>query len=325
MISGLKTILTALAGAGLLAGCASAPAPVMVLNAQQANQLPGYTEVSLASAGFRTAALVNAEADIPQTQTELGVDRHTGVVSAAYAGVSNKTYAISPPPGPATGAAPASGSIYAFKQSGDAGQAWATMTAAGMPFISLQALGQSAASGTASWRGWVTPTPGHENVYVQFALPAVQLTGATEQNGPSPYQARMRADLSVNGHPFWSTEANRISQLDPSGQGGGGDNCGNGFEGSNRLMAFGAPIGFSDNPAQLSSPRIVTLWLGAFSAGQAVEVGLIVRADTQVARRCCPTNVMTGKPEFFCTRATADLTWDNTAQPVRFWIGPAVS
>jgi hypothetical protein len=313
-------ILCPIALAAALAGCATAPSPVTELTGAQATTVTGYTEVALASAGFTTQAMARVNAK--PAKAALDVSRHANAASGAYGGVGQPD-PVNPPPGPVTAAPPAATSFFDFKKSGDSAQAWATTTVAGMPFIALQTFGQAGASGAASWRARITTTPGHENVYVRFRLPAAELTGFTEQNGPSPYQVRMRADLSVNGHPFWSSEASRRSTLAAGGMGGGGDNCANGFEGSNKLFAFGQPLGFTEDKAVLSTARVTTLWLGAFPAGQTVEIAFLVRADALVERQCCPHDAM-GKPEFFCTRATANVKWDNAASPVTFWIGPAV-
>lgn len=312
-------LATSLLACVFLAGC-STLAPVTELTFQQAAQLPAFTEVPLFQAGFRTQALVTVSGK--SAQTGIDVSRHGDATSAAYAGVLLKSYAISPPPGPASTAAPLSGSVFQFKESGDAGQGWATTTVAGMPFLQTQAVGKASASGTASWTASITTTPGHQNVYVQFQLPVAQLTGATEQNGPSPWQSRMRAEFAVNGHPFWLAEVTRVSRLDAGGQGGGADNCGDGFEGSNKVMGFGKTLSFTD-ANETSTGQIVTLSLGAFPAGQSVSMGFIVRADAAVERQCCPKN-KAGDPEFFCTRATANVAWDSSALPVRIWIGPPI-
>lgn len=320
MSPAVRSLAVAVAAAVVTSACASM-SPVQVLNAQQAGQLPGFTEIPLASANFRTAALVNVTGKTGPAGQD--VARQTNAAAAAYAGIELATnMPPSPTPGPVTAGAPASGSLFAFKKSGDAGQGWATTTAAGMPFVQVQALGLASASGTAAWQAQVTTTPGHENVYVQFRLPKADLTGFTEQNGPSDWQSRVRGEFSVGGHPFWLTEATRISQLAAGGQGGGGNNCSNGFQGGNKVLAYGTGIGFSD-ANDTSTAKTVTLWLGAFPAGQTVSFSFNVRADTLVKRQCCPKNAM-GDPEFFCTRATADVSWDNSATPVRIWIGPPV-
>ena len=295
-----------------------APSPVKAVTWARGAKPVAYSEVTLDPAHFRTAALVNVTSKPSLSGQD--VQRQAGATSAAYAGVSNKTYVITPPPAKLTSGPPDSNSRYAFKQSGDAGQAWATTTAAGMPYVDTQAVGQASASGAASWQAWITTTAGHENVYVRFTVPAAELTGATEQNGPSPWQSRIRAELMVNGHPVWLSDNSRISKLAVGGQGGGSDNCGNGFEGGNTVLPFGESLGFTDAKPN-SKTKVVNLWLGAFPAGQTVAVSLIVRADAVVARPCCPHDAQ-GKPEFFCTRATANFSWDPATKPVQFWIGP---
>ncbi len=313
--------LLALAAASALLGACSSVAPVKPLTAGQIGQLSGMTELTLAQVNFRAQALGRVSGKPGPTDTE--VARQAGATAATLASLQTKTYAINPTPAPATSAAPPGGSVFDFKKSGDAGQAWATTTAAGMPFLFVQAFGQVTANAAASWTASVTTTPGHENVYVQFRLPKARVDGFTEQNGPSDWQSRVRAEFAINGHPFWMAEASRLSQLDPAGQGGGGDNCAGGYQGSNKVLAWGTSVGFSDAQTT-SSAQTVTLWLGSFPAGQTVGVGFIARADAQVKRQCCPKDAM-GNPEFFCTRATAGVDWDNAATPVRIWIGPPVS
>jgi hypothetical protein len=63
--------------------------------------------------------------------------------------------------------------------------------------------------------------------------------------------------------------------------------------------------------------------MGSFPPNQTVELSLIVRGETQVERPCC-NHAADGTPEEFCTRATLALDWDETPQPVRFWVGPSV-
>jgi hypothetical protein len=314
----LATLTTLLALTATTALAVSAPSPVKTVDWGHTRKSIAFSVVPLTPANFRTAALVNVSGKAGQTGQD--VQRAQGATSAAYAGVSLKSYAISPPPGKVTTAGPDGNSRYAFKQSGDAGQAWATTTAGGMPFVDTQALGLSSASGAASWQAWITTTAGHENVYVRFTLPAATITGFTEQNGPSPWQARVRAELMVNGHPVWLTDNSRVAQLAAGGQGGGGDNCSNGFEGTNKVLTYGTSLGFTD-AKETSKAQVVNLWLGAFPAGQTVAVSLVVRADAEVMRACCPHDAQ-GKPEFFCTRATANLAWDDSGNPVEFWIGP---
>ena len=216
----------------------AATLPVKVLNAQQAAQLGAYTQVPLSGANFSTSALISVQS---KAKTLTDVKRNGPAVSAAYAGVS--AFPISPPPTPVTSAAPPSSEVFNFKLAGDSAQGWATTTPQGMPFLFTQAYGQSVAAGTASWRAQVTVTAQSPNLYVQFMLPAAQVTGVTEENGPSNWQSRLRADLQLNGHPVWSSEASRISLL--NGQASSNDNCFEHDEKAQYLSTFGQGLGFT--------------------------------------------------------------------------------
>lgn len=314
----MRNALLSIAAALALAGCSALPSPVHPLTPQQAAGLGAFTPVPLLSAAFTTSALVQVEGGGPSKND---VSRHAGATSAGYAGVS-KFDPMSPPGVPATSGEPAGNTRFDFKKAGDSAQGWATMSDAGMPFLSLTAFGLGKASGTASWRARVNTAPGADNVYVQFHLPVATVTGFTEQNGPSRWQSRVRADLFVGGHPFWSTEASRQAELvdDP-----GGDSCANGVEKQQYLTAYGSPIGFkADKPGQSSTAQTVTLWLGAFPVGQTVDLSFVVRADAQTFKPCCNKQLDADNKELFCTRATATLDWDAGTQPVKLWVGPAL-
>jgi hypothetical protein len=296
--------------------------PVKVLTSQQIAQLGGFTEVSLSDAQFTTASFVDVSSYPSKSKRD--VDRLGGATSASYAGVMSIPYSIQPPPGPATTGPPADTAHFGFKQSGDASQAWATMTAAGMPFLDLTSFGKAAASGTASWKARIAVAASNPNVYAQFRVPSASVTGATEENGPSDWKSRFRAELLMNGHPIWQSEATRFSELvhEPSGD---GESCTASAEKSNSLATFGTGIGFEQSDKQHPSDATsVTLWLGAFAPGEIVELGLIARTDTEVDHRCC-SHDRAGNPELFCTSSTATLSWDGTSTPVRFWVGPAVT
>jgi len=314
----MRNALLSAAAALVLGGCSSLPSPVHPLTPQQAAGLAAFTPVPLSNAAFATSVMVQVEGD-GQAKTE--VSRHAGTTSAGYAGVS-RFDPQSPPGVPATGGEPSGATRFDFKKAGDSGQGWATMSDAGMPFLSLTAFGLGKASGTAAWRARVDTAPGADNVYVQFHLPVATITGFTEQNGPSRWQSRLRADLFVDGHPFWSTEAARQAELvDDTG----GESCANGVEKQQYLTAYGMPIGFqADKPGLSSTAQTVTLWLGAFPVGQTVDLSFVVRADAQTFKRCCKKQVDADTQELFCTRATATLDWDAGAQPVKLWVGPAL-
>jgi hypothetical protein len=312
-------LVIVLAAAGLLAGCANSLVPVKELTGPQAAQLSGYTEVTLPAAAFSTMSLANAQTGPNGSQTD--AQRGGAAISAAYAGASLPV-APTTPPGPATSGTPPPDSLFNFQAQGDSAQAWATTTPSGMPFLLVQSFGAGDSAGTASWRARVQMPANATNLYVQFMLPAVEITGFTEQNGPSNWQSRVRAELQMNGHPVWSTEATRISLLnqqptDPT-------NCSPGlFEKANYLAPFGATLGLTSDHHVSSPAKTVTLNLGGFPSGQTVEVALIVRSDAQVLTHCCKKKV-DNETKLFCTRATSSVAWDNTAKPVRFWVGPNI-
>jgi hypothetical protein len=317
---GLRNATALLAASSLfvMTGCATTPLPVQVLNSQQTGQVQGFTQVSLAQANFTTRALSNVQTP---NGSSMDPERSGAQTSAAYAGAS-LPFTMNPVPGPAANAPPPDAAMFNFKQSGDSAQAWATMTSNGMPFLMTTAFGASTAEGTASWRADVQIPAGGANLYVQFYLPAANVQGFTEMNGPSTWQSKVSAELQMNGHPVWSTEATRISPN--SGMDTQGSNCGNNGGNGPFLMSYGSSLGFSaSNQQQSSSPQPVTLSLGPFPAGQTVEVEMIVRSNAQVISPCCPHNAES-QPELFCSRASASIGWDNTATPVRFWTGPAV-
>ncbi len=316
-MSGIRTLLAAGLAAALATSAVAAPLPVSELTAQQTATLGGYTQVTLSSANFSTSALVDVQS---KAKSQIGVQRAAQSAAAAYAGVS--TFPISPPPTPVTSGPPPAGAVFDFKVVGDSAQGWATTTPQGMPYLFTQAFGQSHAAGTAGWRAQVVATAASPNLYVQFRLPASLVTGFTEENGPSNWQSRLRAELQIDGHPVWSSETTRIALVNGQPGDTGQNNCYGLSEKAKYLSSFGKSLGFTSNADTSSSPKTVTLWLGTYPAGQTVEVALVVRADAQVLSPCCPHNAA-NMPEQFCTRATAGVNWDAAATPVKFWIGPS--
>jgi hypothetical protein len=311
----LRLVLVAAATA--LAGCASDIVPVRELSAQQAQQLPTLTEIGLAGANFATQALATVKTGPNGSATD--VSRAGAAASAAYAGAAKAGTGAATPPGPVTAGPLPNGVVFDFKKTADSAQSWATMTAAGMPFLFAQAFGQSAAAGTASWRASLQMPASGTDLYAQFRLPAADLQGFDEVQGPSQWQSRLRVEVQMNGHPVWSNESTRVSLLD--GPAPGGENCGSVGPKGPFLAGFGRDVGFDSNPNHASAAQTVTLDLGPFAAGQQVEVTMVVRTDAQVLGPCCPHDG-NNKPELFCTRATAEVSWDPGAQPVRFWVGP---
>jgi hypothetical protein len=291
--------------------------PVRELTGSQESAVTGagFTEIAASSANFKTAALVQVKSDINGART--AVDRSANAMSAVYAGVALDNALPSTPP-PATGSAPPSSQIHDFKKSGDSAQGWATMSAGGMPFLLTRAFGKATASGTAAWTARLYVPAGQNNLYVRFTLPAIQVTGTNEVNGPGRYQSRFRAELLMNGHPVWNSEAIRFNQFSLEGSLG---SCVDHSEIKTRYSTFGtAPLSLSaTDKTDVSSLNSVTLALGSFAANQEVELSLVVRADTSVDNKCCKKN-----GELFCTGASTKVDWNSTTTPVRFWAGPAI-
>jgi hypothetical protein len=325
-VTARRALLLAIA-ASLVAAPArgEAPLPVQVLSIAQAAQVSGFPAVSLAAAQFTTAAFVDVASKPSQSKKD--VERDAALTAAAYGGLSLQPVSIQPPPAPADSAPPPSTAHFDFKKTEDAAQGWATMSAAGTPFLELTSFGQSSASGTASWTAHVPMPATASHLYVQFRLPAATVTGFTEQNKTSPWQSRFRAELMLNGFPVWNSEASRVAEVTGASSGTECPMNGGGHETSKTLVTFGTKLGFSAADAeQASTPKIVTIDLGALPANQVADVSLVVRSDAEVVDPCCARVVDPAEPpEFFCTRASASVAWDDTPDPVHFWVGPAVA
>lgn len=297
---------------------AQIPTPVRELSGVQENLVggAGFTEIAVSSADFKTAAMVSAKTDVNGSRSS--IDRSANAISAVYAGASLPN-ALASPAAPAISGAPPTSQLFDFKKSGDSAQGWATMTAAGMPFLMTRAFGKATASGTTAWMAHLFVPSQQNNMYVRFTLPRIQVQGVNESDGPSRYQARFRAELMLNGHPVWSSEAIRLNEFSSNPS-----YCpkADTFESGTFLQSYGTvPAGLSaTDKLDWSSLNLITLSLGSFPAGQALDLSLVVRADTSVDLKCCFKN-----NDYFCTGATSVVDWDTTAAaPVRFWAGPPV-
>ncbi len=270
-----------------------------ISNLSAANQLTGLT--------FKTAAW----ADVTALGNGTGntTERQTGSISAVYRGVSEPNTGGSPVP--AETAAPPSGSVFNFKQTGDSAQAWATMRSNGMPFLFAQAFGQSSAEANASWSTRISFNS-MRSLSIAFKLPALTVGGALEGEGPSRWQSRLRADLLIDGVVVWSTEASRFNV--PNGTTGSGNNCAERSDEGLFLNNFGKSLGLGANANTPAPGQTIYLKLGTYGAGKQIEVSLVVRADAVSRDKCC---LKSG--ELFCSRANARVEWDNGSSPVRFW------
>jgi hypothetical protein len=290
--------------------------PVRELTGSQESAVggSGFIEIQASSSNFRTAAMINVKNDANGSRT--AVDRGNNAISAVYSGVSLPNALPSTPPAAVSSAPPVT-QIYDFKTSGDSAQGWATMQANGMPFLLTRAFGKATASGTATWAARVYVPVSQTNMYVRFTLPQVQVRGENEFDGPSRYQSRFRADLLLNGHPVWNSEAIRFNEFN-----GNPGYCNVKSELKTRFQSFGtAPLSLSaTDKNDTSSLNEVTVSLGSFAANQALDLSLVVRADTVVESKCCNQD-----GELFCTGATTRVDWNSViSAPVRFWAGPAI-
>jgi hypothetical protein len=308
----------------LLAASCVAPAADVALvkqysSAAHVNAISGYPQVSVAGPDFKTAATVSVSAKssnnaMPVTSSD--TQRASNFSTAAVAAVVGK---VVPQVAPAENAPPPSNSHIGFKESWNSAQAWATMRGNGMPFLSLQSFGNASASGAASWTARLVI--GQANgLYVRFRLPSIQLRGTLEEDGPSVYQGRVRAELLVNGHSVWTSEANRVNELSKNSS----DVCIGDTEKRVSLQQFGDAIGLAASQLTDALARTITLGLGQFASGQQVDVTLVVRADSQVDRICCIKSGANDPMESFCTGLVAQVKWLDEANPVSFHAGPVL-
>jgi hypothetical protein len=292
--------------------------PVRELTAAQTDVLldkPDLVTTWLSSLTLKTAAMVRADAIAPGSAGQ-DVERATGAVAAVYASDVKSSVTDSGHAGPTE---PVAGELFNFKVSGDAAQAWATMSASGHPFLMLWALGQSSGHAVASWRtGFTVGGPNSQQVYLQMPMPGVTVTGVNEADGPSLWRSRFRADLMVNGFPGWSTDVVRFNELNSYGSDDSGEKA-------RHLTVFGSPtLGHTDGSGETSdgsTPKTLMLYLGTFPAGSTIDVSLVMRAEARVETAC---DVET--EELFCTRATVRTIWPTTRSPgTRFLTRPAPS
>lgn len=213
-----------------------------------------------------------------------------------------------------------------FEKDGDSVEAWATMTAAGIPHLKLNGFGGFRADATASWTSRFTLGGStSKEVVLRFVVPPTVVGGNSELEGLAWWRARMRTDVLVNGFPAWSTEAWRLrADYQQTGAMGGQVNVP-----LEVLQTFGDPLPFptddEDAPAgpgepsndsnagnvdAPSTPRVVHLSLGRFNPGQAIELSMIVRgtAYTQASSAMgtdhhCRHN----GSRYFCSRASMSV------------------
>ncbi|MBC7928878.1 MAG: hypothetical protein H7039_24810 [Bryobacteraceae bacterium] len=302
------------------AGAVDAPLVKMYTGPGDKATIDGYSQIFVAGPDFRTAAMVDVIADPSKPglsiQTQKDAQRASNNNTAAVMAVVGKVLPVNIQL--AQLSEPSAAERISFKESWNSAQAWATMRGDGMPYLSMQAFGKASASGTAAWNARIV-MPQSNPLFVRFVIPQVSVKGVVESDGPAIYQGRYRTELLVNGHSVWTSEANRQNELYnvwPNA-------CTDGSEKSTSLTQFGSSTGLVSNPATAAAEKNIYVGLGSFSAGQEIEVSLIIRADTQVKTKCC-IQTMDGAQESFCTGSTTTVSWSNTQNPVAFRMGPAL-
>lgn len=278
----------------------------------------GFQEIAFSSTGAEMGSLVDVN---NPTKEAMDAKRTTNQAAAAYVGVVRNGYSPTVAPVPALNQAADAESRYKFKDAGDAAQAWATMRPNGMPYLSVVAWGGSKANSAASWKASLTVPGANQHLYAYMMLPAVQISGNLEAQGAARFQSRFVADLQINGHPAWNSEAVRSSRLKNSDQTPQKcDNTVDIYDQKVYLTQFGDAMNSNSWALEAPSPvKYVVLDLGVFPAGQKVDLTFLARLQAVNSQACC------GDPgAYFCTRGDATLQWNDEATPVRLWFGPAI-
>lgn len=323
----IRPFLTALP---LLLGTSFAPAatgvvtpgapPVRVLTPLESSVVDGLSPVPQADLNLQPSATVSIR--VKDKSPVRKVQRSgLGLPAAVYAGDPFEVAPLLPLSPQARAPAPID-----FMNDGDSAEAWATMSATGVPHLRLRGFGDFQADATAAWTSrFSLGGSTSKEVVLRFVVPPTVVSGDTEGEGPAWWRSRMRTDVLVNGFPAWSTEAWRLRA----------DYTQTSIQGIpvmhplNVLQTFGDPLPFptddEDTPPQqggpandsavgnmemASSPRVVYLSLGRYNPGQAIELSLVVRGTaftrpspglTQDHR--CQWNGV----RYFCSRASMSV------------------
>lgn len=290
------------------------------LSPQERGIADGLAPVPLVDMNLRPAAAVRVWAEGRGSPQQAVQRANLGVNAAVYAGAPFGSAPLLPlPPGARQPRE------LDFQTEGDSVEGWATMTDRGVPHLRLNGFGQFGADATAAWTSRFTLGGStSKEVVLRFVVPPTVVGGATEEDAPAWWRARLRTDLLVNGFPAWSTDALRLRadyiRHNPSGV--------DSTEPLLVLQTFGEPMPFGTNDEDTpplqggpandsnggnvdtpSSGKLVYLSQGRFSPGQAIELMMIVRGSAgswngtgASGDNRCKTNPATGG--WFCSRAT---------------------
>jgi hypothetical protein len=296
---------------------------VRTLNPLEAAAVDGLAAMPQVDLNLRASAMVSVSALRNEaTQTAQQVQRsNLGVSAAVYAGLPGTAKPLLP-----TNVVP---HLHNFVKTGDSAQAWATMTAAGVPHLFVTGFGEFRADATAAWTArFQLGGSTSKEVVLRFMVPPTVVSGATEEDGPAWWRAQMRTDVLVNGFPAWSTEAHRLRADFVKNDGNGSPN-----KPLLVLQTFGDPLDFpthdedasnandsnAGNVSQAAAARWVHLSLGRFMPGQQIELSMIVRgsAYTRPASPAFPDRKCNKVgSDYFCSRATMSVQMGNAAPTV---------
>lgn len=323
----VKTTLAALMPLAACAAWAQAWAPavadasapqVRTLSPQERAVAGGLAPMPQVALNLRTVAAVRVWAHGRGAEQQ-AVQRPAGPGPAAvYRSAPHKAAALLPP-------TPTPAEQHDFKVDSNSVQAFATMTALGVPHLFVQGHGDFRADASAGWTSrFVLPGSTSREVVLRFVVPASKVDGNTEEDAPAWWRSRLRADLLVNGHPAWSTEALRLRADFDKTVANGPDR-----QLLPLLQTFGDPLDFptddedlppnqggpandsnADNTKQAAQPKEVVLSLGRFNPGDTLELSLILRGTAFTrpsAGKSDDHRCVQGANQWFCSRATVSV------------------
>lgn len=323
----LLTLATTLCAAATLPTLAAVPLPARELSGAELGALSGMPYLLPADLPFRTASAVKVS--VPTKGADANsVQRQSGAAAAVYASL----------PAAASALLPAATTPLDFTQQGDLAQAWATMTASGVPHLALWGAGGFAADATASWHTQITiPGSTSREVVLRLVVPPTSVGGNTNQSGIARWRSRLRADVLVNGHPAWSTQSLRLT-LDPQV-------VNHNLDETLVLQQFGSPLSYPtndedtplsqggpDNDSQTqtvdspSTKKVVHLTLGRMNPGTVLDLAMILRGSTHTVpaiaggtdHRCKPAG---GAAPYDCSRGSVSIL-GGSGEPPRIYLLP---
>lgn len=305
--------------------------PVHELSPADREVVNGLPHITAAALKLRLASAVKVSTPSKGADRQ-AAQRKTGNNAAVYRSLPLSSPPLLPTP-------PAEGDLFDFVTVGDSAQSWATMTADGVPHLIVRGFGDFEAEAMVSWSASFTVPGTTSNALVlRFVIPAASVGGVTEEDGPAWWRSRLRAELLVNGHPAWSTEALRLraDYRVPSSQ--------NPSQMTTRalvvLQQFGEPLVFPTNDEDLSTSndtntanadlpagrKVVYLNLGRFAAGAQLELSMVMHGIALTLpstaggtdHRCRERDVPN---TWFCSRASLSVSGGTSDSP-RLYLMP---